>query len=155
MQWGEKMKKIFVALFTGLLLMSGCSSDGYERSTAPGEIIDISLSEMEKMMKNQESFVVSFETTYCVYCAQFEDLFSEYIQDHEVILYRVILDKESTSEQQNLSIIHQYFPEFSTTPGIFYAENGKEKDYLDTYHLGISENVIDEWVIELQLDKKK
>lgn len=149
------MKKIAMMIIAAILFMAGCSRDGYERSRESGEIIEISLNEMEEMMAAQESFVVSFETTYCMYCAQFEEIFREYIQDHEVTLYRVILDEEATGEQENLAIIHRYFPEFLTTPGIFYAENGKEKDYLDTYHLGISESVIDEWVVELQLDKKK
>ena len=113
------------------------------------------LNEMIEKMEKKETFSVAFTTSYCSYCAMFYNVFNDYIKDHEVTMYFIILDEETTSEQENIKIIHRYFPEFYTTPGIFYAENGKEKDYLDTYHLGISKEVIDEWVIKNQLDKEK
>ena len=37
----------------------------------------------------------------------------------------------------------------------FYVKKGKNKSYLDTYTLGIEEDVIDQWIRENQIDKKK
>ena len=55
----------------------------------------------------------------------------------------------------DLAIIKKYFPEFSTTPGVFYVEKGKEKNYLNLSSTGMNEEVIDNWVQTYKLDKKK
>ena len=149
------IKKFLTGLLVFVILLSGCSNDKYIRSNKQGTISQITLNEMIEKMEKKETFSVAFTTSYCSYCAMFYNVFNDYIKDHEVTMYFIILDEETTSEQENIKIIHRYFPEFYTTPGIFYAENGKEKDYLDTYHLGISKEVIDEWVIKNQLDKEK
>lgn len=126
----------------------------YERDTTPGEIIYITLEEMETKIANKESFPVILSTTYCLYCRDFHSVFDEYIKTHHVVMYEVILDNENRSEQENLAIIKKYFPEFSTTPGVFYVNNGKEKNYLDFSLTGMDEEVIDNWVQKYQLDKK-
>ncbi len=149
------IKKFLTGLLVFVILLSGCSNDKYIRSNKQGTISQITLNEMIEKMEKKETFSVAFTTSYCSYCAMFYNVFNDYIKDHEVTMYFIILDEETTNEQENIEIIHRYFPEFYTTPGIFYAENGKEKDYLDTYHLGISKEVIDEWVIKNQLDKEK
>lgn len=126
----------------------------YERDATPGEIIYITLEEMETKIANKESFPVILSTTYCLYCRDFHSVFDEYIKTHHVVMYEVILDNENRSEQENLEIIKKYFPEFSTTPGVFYVKNGKEKNYLDFSSVGMDEEVIDNWVQTYQLDKK-
>lgn len=126
----------------------------YDRDSTSGEIIYITLEEMESKIANKESFPVIFSTTYCLYCRDFHSVFDEYIKTHHVVMYEVILDKENRSEQENLAIIKKYFPEFTTTPGVFYVEKGKEKNYLDFSLSGMNETVIDEWVQKYKLDKK-
>ena len=126
----------------------------YKRHSTPGEIIYITLEEMESKLKKKESFPIIFSTTYCLYCRDFHSVFDEYIKTHHVVMYEVILDKEDRSEQENLAIIKKYFPEFTTTPGVFYAEKGKEKNYLNFSISGMNETVIDEWVQKYKLDKK-
>lgn len=125
----------------------------YKRDTTPGEIIYITLEEMETKIANKESFPVILSTTYCLYCRDFHLVFDEYIKTHHVVMYEVILDKENRSEQENLAIIKKYFSEFSTTPGIFYVKEGKEKNYLDFSLTGMDEEVIDNWVQTYKLDK--
>lgn len=127
----------------------------YERDTNSGQVITITMAEMEEKIKNKETFVVSFETTYCMYCQRLHAILDEYLKTHNVVLYQVILDLEDATEQENLEKIHKYFKEFYTTPGIFYVKKGTNKSYLDTYHLGVEESVFDEWVQQYQIDKKK
>lgn len=126
----------------------------YERDTTAGEIKYITLEEMEAMIEKKESFPVILSTTYCLYCRDFHSVFDEYIKTHHVVMYEVILDNENRSEQENLTIIKKYFPEFSTTPGVFYVEKGKEKNYLNLSSTGMNEEVIDKWVQTYKLDKK-
>ena len=126
----------------------------YDRDSSNGEIVYITLEQMEEKIANKESFPVIFSTTYCLYCRDFHGVFDEYIKTHHVVMYEVVLDKENRSEDENLAIIKKYFPEFTTTPGVFYAQNGKEKSYLNFGRTGMNETVIDEWVQKHQLDKK-
>lgn len=127
----------------------------YKRDETPGEIITITLAEMEEKMVKGETFVVSFVTTYCMYCQEFDAMLEEYIKKHHVVMYQVILDKENATENENLQIIHKYFKEFFSTPGIFYAKDGQNASYLDTYNLGMDEEVFDAWVKQNQIDKKQ
>lgn len=150
-----KLKKMLLCL-TLCFMICGCSSnDEYLRSNKQGKVIDITLAEMKEKIEDGDTFAIAFVTTYCNYCLQFHTIFNEYIKNHEVILYQVILDNETTSEEENLNLILEYFPEFYSTPGIFYVKDGKKVNYLDVYHSGISEEIIDEWVVEFKLDKEK
>ena len=38
----------------------------YPRDTTPGEVITITMAQLEEKIANKETFVVSFETTYCM-----------------------------------------------------------------------------------------
>lgn len=148
-----RLKKILLCIVL-CVFITGCADKEYNRSSKSGKVIDITLSQMETKLENGDTFAIAFVTSYCNYCMQFHSIFNEYIKNHEVTLYQVILDNEATSEEENLAIILNYFPEFYSTPGIFYVEDGKEKDYLDLYNLGISEEVIDEWVVEFKMDEE-
>ena len=126
----------------------------YSRDTNPGEVINITMAQMEEKMANNETFVVCFATTYCMYCKQLHVILDDYLKDHHVVIYQVILDLENATEEENLTVIHKYFEEFYTTPGVFYVKKGINKSYLNTYTLGIEEEIIDQWVRENQIDKK-
>lgn len=149
-----KIKKVLLCLSFIFILCSCADSDSYERSREKGKVVNITLSEMKEKMESKDTFAIAFVTTYCTYCQQFHAIFDEYIKDHEVVLYQVILDYETTTEDENLAQIHPYFPEFYTTPGIFYVVNGEKVSYLDTYHSGITSDIIDEWVVEYKMDEK-
>ncbi|MDD3049020.1 MAG: hypothetical protein PHQ89_03480 [Bacilli bacterium] len=148
-----KIRKIILCFI--VLFICGCSANSdYTRSNKSGKIINISLAQMKEKMENKDTFAIAFTTSYCNYCLQFHNIFDEYMKTHEVTLYQVVLDEETTNEMENIEIIHTYFPEFNTTPGIFYVEDGKEENYLNTYASGISEEIIDEWVIKYKMDEK-
>lgn len=127
----------------------------YSRDTNPGEVINITMAQMEEKMANNETFVVCFATTYCMYCKQLHVILDDYLKDHHVVIYQVILDLENATEEENLTVIHKYFEEFYTTPGVFYVKKGINKSYLNMYTLGIEEEIIDQWVRENQIDKKR
>ena len=116
-----------------------------------GEIISITMAEMEEKMQNKESFLVSFVTTDCPYCHDFHDLLEDYVQDNSVIMYQVILDYEERPEEENRRLVTQRFEEFNTVPGVFYVQDGVNASYLDFYNLGISYDVFDSWVRMLGL----
>lgn len=125
-----------------------------EESIRTGQIISISMKEMQDKMAAGESFLISFVTIDCPYCQDFHTMLVDYIQEHIVTMYQVILDYEEESEEENRKLIAEIFPEFNTVPGVFYVENGKDGSYLDTYHLGVGKDVFDEWVQELGIEEE-
>ena len=127
---------------------------GTEESTQSGQIISISMAEMEEKLNAGETFLVSFVTIECPYCQEFHSMLVDYVETHAVTMYQVILDYEETSEEENRARIAELFPEFSTVPGVFYVVDGEDGSYLDTYHLGVGEAAFDDWVQENEIEAK-
>lgn len=146
------MKKICVAILCCIFLVA-CSSS-YERDTSQGEIIKISLAQLQEKMDNNEDFTVVFTQEYCMYCQEFLQIYEEYRVDHHVVLYDVCLTDESGTPDENLAIIRQYFPSFSVTPSVYYVKNGKQESSLTDGITEMNEEVLENWVVEYQLDRK-
>ena len=77
-------------------------------------------------------------------------------KSNEDLVNRTIIEPETKQEKQSETkkVKIKDYPR-DTTPGVFYVKKGKNKSYLDTYTLGIEEDVIDQWIRENQIDKKK
>ena len=127
-------------------------TDAEESDSIQGQISSITMAQMEGMMAAGETFLISFVTTDCPYCHDFHDMLVEYNKDHNILMYQVILDYEETGEEENRAIVSSYFEEFQTVPGVFYVENGKKSSYLDTYNLGVGEDVFARWIRENHID---
>lgn len=113
-----------------------------------GQIIGISMAELEEKMAAKESFFVYFATLQCPYCHEFHDMLVDYVQDHNITMYQVILDYEDKPEEENRAYIAELFKEFKTVPGVFLVLDGENGNYLDTYNLGVGREVFHEWVEE-------
>lgn len=147
-----KLRKILCILLL-LMVVTGCSKS-YERDTSKGEIIEITLAEMVEKIEAKDTFAIMFTTTVCNFCKEFESFLNPYIEDHHVVMYNVVLDKEEASVQENRNIIDTYFKNFSTTPGIFYVEEGEQVSRLAPQNNKIDKDMLDEWVQINQIDKK-
>ena len=145
------MKKRWMSIFLCLMLLTGCW--GYERDDSPGYITYITLNDMKQMMEDKNEFVIAFTQSLCGYCQDIHKLFYEYSKNHHVIIYEVLLDIECGITNEKKKLIQEYFPGFDTTPGIFYAKDGKVYDQLS--NVKITEEVFDNWVQKNQLDGKE
>lgn len=125
-----------------------------EETAETGQIISISMAEMEEKLAAGETFMVSFVTIDCPYCQDFHSMLVDYIQEHIVTMYQVILDYEEKPEEENRKIIKEYFSEFNTVPGVFYVINGENGSYHDTYNLGVGMEEFDRWVQENNIEAK-
>lgn len=127
----------------------------YERDSSPGQRISLTLEEMRQMIDEDQSFLIVFTKEDCPYCIEFAAVCEWYIQNHNLTVYEVNLTAENRSENDNRMIIQTYFPEFNTVPGVFSVRNGEEESYLNLYQLGISEEILDNWVLEYRLDEER
>lgn len=151
---GGYMKLLkLLCVFITCSCMIGCTSTSYERDTKQGEVINITLSQVEQKIKKKDSFSVMFTQSMCGYCHDFEGILNTYIESHHIIMYNVILDKEDTTPKENLAIIKQYFSDFSSTPGIYYVKDGKAESHLLPVKNQITEQNLDDWVVKNKIDK--
>ena len=149
-------KKSFLLLIIALSIMvSGCGKF-YNRDTRPGEIIKISMEEMETMMKEKETFTLVVTRAYCKYCAEFYELMESYLNNHHVKIYDVNIDENfGAKSDENIEKIEDMFPDFVGTPGIFYIEDGKLVNQLDNESQDLTKTLFDNWVQDYKMDKKK
>lgn len=150
-----RIKKYLCALMIMLTVIIGCSMGKYERDSSAGEIKQITLSQMDTMFTQGKTFTVMLTTTYCDYCRDLHELLAEYLKNHHLVIYEVVLDKENATEQENLAIINCHIKDFTTTPGVFYIKEGEQKSHLLPDAKGIYEELLDRWVVDNQLDKKE
>ena len=148
-------KKSFLLLIIALSIMvSGCGKF-YNRDTRPGEIIKISMEEMETMMKEKETFTLVVTRDYCKYCAEFYELMESYLKNHHVKIYDVNIDENfGAKSDENIEKIEDMFPDFVGTPGIFYIEDGKLVNQLDNESQDLTKTLFDNWVQDYKMDKK-
>lgn len=149
-------KKSFLLLIIALSIMvSGCGKF-YNRDTRPGEIIKISMEEMETMMKEKETFTLVVTRDYCKYCAEFYELMESYLKNHHVKIYDVNIDENfGAKSDENIEKIEDMFPNFVGTPGIFYIEDGKLINQLDNESQDLTKTLFDNWVQDYKMDEKK
>lgn len=147
-----KLKKIICLFCCMLIVPCGCTNNDYKRNQDKGKIVDISLQKAVDKIKAKDSFSIMLTQSTCGYCQDFEQMLTTYLDNHHVIMYNVVLDKEQATPQENLVIIKQYFKDFRTTPGIYYVDKGKIENHLQAAQGNISEEDFDAWVKKYKLD---
>lgn len=111
------MKKVLIVLgVTLILLLSGCSSNKTYH--------EITYSELNEMLDNKEDFILFIGSETCSACASYKVTLNTVIEDYDVDVKYIDLDK--LSEQEYNEVIGK-FP-ISGTPQTLFIENGEEED---------------------------
>lgn len=80
-------------------------------------------------------------------------MLDEYLLNHQVIVYDVILDEAPAENRQaELQQIRKTFPDMNETPSLYLIKDGKLVNQLQNDKDGLSKKRFDEWVQEYQLD---
>lgn len=128
-----------------LVLLVGCSTS--VSSTSPGEIVLVNLDQIDEKVKNQDSFIVYYAQSDCGYCHDFDEILSEYIPEHLVKIFKVLLDQEeNATPADNLARVRNYFPTFHVTPSVYYVEKGIFKSDLNPESVQITKDMLEAWV---------
>lgn len=152
------MKKIgkLCAVFCMLLIfLTGCGSS-YERDTSAGEVVNITVAEMQEMIDKKESFAIVFTQTTCAHCIEFKEMLNTYLLDHNVVLYDVVLDEAPADQRKSdLNTIRETFPGMNQTPSLYYVKDGELENQLENGEEGLTQKRFDDWVQRYKLDEKK
>lgn len=140
------MKFLKGILFTfSLVLLVGCSTS--VSFASPGEIVLVNLDQIDEKVKNQDSFIVYYAQSDCGYCHDFDEILSEYIPEHPVKIFKVLLDQEeNATPADNLARVRNYFPTFHVTPSVYYVEKGIFKSDLNPESVQITKDMLEAWV---------
>lgn len=137
------MKKLIIIMLS--IILCGCTNTTSNKNTTKndsekeaivelqpgkGAVKKILMQDIFNKMDKKETFVVMLSQTYCNACLSFFMETDAYTEEIGLTLWDIILDDEKTSEEENLKLTNERFGYFSTTPSIYYIENGKVKDSL-------------------------
>lgn len=125
-----------------LLLLTGC---GNGKKHEPGRVETITTAQLVEKMDNQENLVVVFTQTGCGHCKTFMKMLEDYLPDHNLVLYDVVIDTESDYEGA-MKQLTKRFPDFTGTPDINYVEKGELKSRFWSEKETLSEKTFDAWV---------
>lgn len=147
---------LFMCAFFMVLALSACTTEKKvcKRDDSKGSVTQINLAQMEEMIEDDETFVLVLSTHTCGYCIRFHMMLETYLENHNVDIYNVYLDEETTTVNENREIVNRYFEEFNSTPGIFYVEDGENASYLPNQSDGVNEEYFEQWVVENNIDCK-
>lgn len=151
------MKRILklCSIFGMIMLLTACISS-YERDTASGKIVEITVDEMQEMIENKESFPIVFTQTTCSHCIEFKEMLDGYLLNHNVVLYDVVLDKTPADQRKaELVTIRETFPGMNETPSLYYVKDGVKENQLESGEDGLTREKFDDWVQRYKLDEKK
>ena len=147
-----RLSRYFCFFVSLLLLVSGCSSGSGE----PGRLETINTAQLIEKVNKEEDFVLVFNMSDCIHCQHFKEVLDDYLPDHNVVLYEVMVDVEP-NRQQALTELESLFPDFTGTPDLYILEKGKIKSrFWDEYEeVGLDETSFHAWVKKYdQLDRE-
>lgn len=152
------MKKLLLLLLIVIcIFLTGCQTSKekeYVRDTSEGSREFITLEQFEEKMANKDTFLIIMAQSKCVSCAELNSILKEYVLNHHVIAYEVLLDLEETSTEQNRDTVLRYFKSFNNTPGIYYVIDGKQVSVLEPEGMSLSADEFDQWIVENKIDMK-
>lgn len=147
-------KRVIVSLCLCLALFAGCSSKTYpkvELDPGKGEVKSITLDNAIEKKNNNENFLLIITQTYCGFCMDFFSESDAYTKEKGITLWCITLDKENRSTEQNLSLVHDNFGDFSTTPSLYFVGEGETQSTLLSSEESVTLESYQEWLKEIQV----
>lgn len=148
------MKRI-LSLITILFILTGCSSQKYQiakeyrnDSEKYKEYTEITYSEYNKKIKNEESFIILLYQTGCSHCESFEPKLNKLIKEFNLEVYA--LNLANVTDKEYAIIKNKTF--ISGTPSTIFFKNGKYEDKLEGNK---DKNKIIEFLLEIKYLEEK
>lgn len=151
------MRKIYMICILLLFITGGCTSkpdkpfSEMEFNPGNGEVTSISLTDAIEKKENKETYILMFSQTYCSYCLDFFMETDSYTKEIGLSIYDVILDDETESQENTLSIIKDNFSSFSSTPSLYYIAEGKVQESLLSSDTEVNLDSYKRWLKKLQI----
>ncbi|MDD6878903.1 MAG: thioredoxin family protein [bacterium] len=109
----KKIIKLSILLFT-LILLTSCGK---------GSLKEITYSDLEEKIKNEETFILEVVQDGCHNCESFTPKLKEIIKKYDINIVQINLTNLSEEDTNNLNNIFNV----SGTPTVIFITNGKEE----------------------------
>ena len=121
-------KKIVFILVILILLLTGCNNkdskfyldDKYYNTD--GSFIEIEKDDLEKIIKNKESFIIFTHLPYCTFSVPCDVVFQTFLNENKMSFYSMPYDELSEIE---------FFKDIKYAPSVIIINKGKIVAYLD------------------------
>lgn len=142
-----RLRKYICAFAALLVLMSGCTGG---KESEPGRVEQMTVAQLQEKITKEEDLAVVITQVDCKHCKTFMQMLEEYLPNHNLVLYDIVLDAES---DRNTAIeqLNEIFPDFTGTPDVYYIEKGKVKSRFWDENESLSEKSFDKWLDTYEL----
>lgn len=135
------MKKwIIIPLLLLLLFVNGCTSSQKlipVTSMGVDSTQQVSYSELETMLSQNESFVLLVSLETCESCQDFKPILQQFIIDTSVVVYQIEANNDFHTD-------NDLFP-YTFTPTLFFVDNGKVIKKIDPISDGTAFESLDKF----------
>lgn len=134
------MKKIIVLLF--VMFAVGCSVQKDVQLTKEGSIEWINIDTFIDKNVKGETFLAIFSLRSCATCQYVESFLEESLDLYGATMYKIELEEEPLTPQENVDRIAPYVKRFGGTPEIYLMKQGRlGSRFLDEYPKVSPENL--------------
>ena len=109
------MKKLLIALFVMMMVLSGCSSDKGLEIIPAKDVIE--------RLENDETMVVVIGQSQCSACIAYKPILEELLKNYTVNLAYVELDKDVSEDV--VALIETFLLEAEATPTTYFFKDGE------------------------------
>ncbi len=120
-----KRVKYFLLLFLSIMLFTSCGSS---------KLKDISYSELNKKLKNNETFFFVVTRDGCQHCEKYIPKVEEVLEEYDIVGYN--LNYSDLSEEEDEEFYNTYG--IGSTPTTVFIKNGKEISMLQRIEGNVS-----------------
>lgn len=122
----EKRNLIFLIATILLIAILSILITNFLNNPTPGELKEITYTEIEKKLENKESFVLIVSQSTCSHCATYKPKIKQIAKEYGFDMYYIDIDLENKKEE-----FIQEFHLSGATPTTLFFKNGKETSVLN------------------------
>lgn len=115
---------VVILIATGSLIYAGTVLNG-KKTTEDSHLIELTFSELQEKIDNEESFILLIARTDCSHCIEYKPILKKVLAEYDLIAYEIDLDKINDEQMSKLNNIANTG---GRTPNTVFIENGKEKN---------------------------
>ena len=133
----KKEQKIFLISAILLIAILAIIIINYINSPKPGELKQITYSELQELINNQEDFILIVSQSTCSHCMTYKPKVKKISEEYGIITYYMDYDLEEEKET-----FMKDFNFHSGTPTTLFFKNGKETSILNRLEGDLGESKI-------------
>ena len=119
----NKILMLFLSLFM-VFSLAACKTE------LSGSLTEITMSDMQQRMDNDETFIVMFSQTSCSFCKAYKENLKNFMVDKPLHVLFIEIDKEENQEAFDIFLAEK-LTELEYLPATVYIKDGEIEDFCE------------------------